>query len=145
VKRRLPIEERALAAASQVALGAGRTPLATRPTPSPVPSTLRTNEVIPIANAGTMAVGRSTPWDVLRGGSSLVTVIRARTSASGSSTFRWRLNGTLTGDTITLPSGDNYVANIQAFATVPGDELDLECLTVGTGLADVGGRAEING
>jgi hypothetical protein len=134
-----------LALGQRRAGGIGNNPLAA---PVPVVTTPvihRVNDVIPIANSGPMSVGRSTPWHVIRGGSSLVTVITARDVASGDSTFQWRLNGTLTGNVITLLSGGAVVYDIQAITTAPHDVVDLECLTAGTGLGNLGGRGELNG
>jgi hypothetical protein len=144
VKRRPSVTERSLGAAGQVGHGAGRTPLATRhPQPLPAPS-VGGGEVWPFHNSGVMSAGRTNPQSVLRGGSVVVITIVADDVASADSTFQFVLNGTLTGDVITLPSGDSEAYWIQGVDTVPRDKINLECLTAGSGLGNVGGHIRIN-
>jgi hypothetical protein len=144
VKRRPTAEERALAAGRQVGHGAGRTPLATRhPEPLPAPH-VSGGEVWPFHNSGPMSAGRTNPQSVLRGGSVVIITIVADDVAGVDSTFQFVLNGTLTGDVITLASGDSEAYWIQGVDTVPRDKINLECLTAGSGLGNLGGHIRIN-
>lgn len=138
---RSPVQRAALARQLTPGHGGGRSAIvAPEPRPLRTLRTAPTDELVPIANAGAMATGRSTPYYVRRDRRVRVVLIAARTAGSGDSTFQLRVGGTLTGDVITLPSGDNTV-EVDPGVDVPGGTvIDLEALTVGAGLADVGGH-----
>lgn len=103
-------------------------------------------EIIPIANSGAMAVGVSTPYPARKGGQVVSVVLLADDVASGSSTFKLQKNGTLVGNTLTLPSGaSSAVTYPGSIRFAPGDIVNLECLTAGTGLGNVGGHIALKG
>lgn len=149
MKRRPNVEDIVATAAREVATGAGRTPLASRP-PAPRPAPRVSGpEIIGFDTNGAMTGGMETnPQSVIRGGPSMLITIVTEDVASADSTFQIRLNGVLSGDVITLLSGAAEVYHIQSLATVPQDKVRLACLTAGAGLGDpggMGGHIQING
>lgn len=96
-------------------------------------------EIVPFSYAGAVDAAVSPPYTVRKGGQIVAVNIAAGTAASGSSTFKVRVNGTQVGSTLTLPSSstslNDYLGNVRVSA---GSLLTFESATVGSGLADLG-------
>lgn len=76
-----------------------------------------------------------TPWPVILGGQVVELRCSAGTAASGSSTFKVRVNGTQVGSTMTFPASTTattlYLGSVRV---PPGANLHVEPVTIGTGL-----------
>lgn len=103
-------------------------------------------EVIDFPFAGTVAAEISVPRMVRWGGQVVAVMIAAGTAASGSSTFRIRVNGTITGSTITLnASATSTIGYIGDHRIANGSLLTFEVVTAGTGLEDLCGSVVMKG
>lgn len=149
MKRPLSQGERTAVLGRQLAAGIGASHLAKRPPPVPPPPAGVRDEILHFSFDGVLSDGMETnPQSVRRGGRGVVVTLVTDDAASGSSTFQIRLNGTLTGDVMTLASGDTELYHIQPMDIAPRDKLRLACLTAGSGLGDPGGgggHIQING
>lgn len=103
-------------------------------------------EIAQFSHDGAVTATISPPYRVRNGGQIIAVNIDAITAGSSASTFRVRHDGNIIGSTVTLPAGSLQTTGYIGDYRIPNrSRLQIEPVTVGSGLADVGAQIVMKG